>query len=152
MHTRAMSSLAVLLAALSGGPVSIAQVAQPLAADEAHAHATSLDELARPMATCGKAEAMRAMFRAGLAPDGSNPVLSASGGYGPREAATDTDVTNYNIDFEIFPSTRTITGTVIMTVKAVNAVNQFTFVLSDSFTITTITSNGVAITIGTVGG
>ncbi|MDX2118621.1 MAG: M1 family aminopeptidase [Planctomycetota bacterium] len=145
MHTRAMSSLAVLLAALSGGPVSLAQVAQPLAADEAHAYATSLDELARPMATCGKAEAMRAMFRAGLAPDGSNPAFSTSGGYGPREAATDTDVTNYNIDFEIFPSTRTITGTVIMTVKAVNAVNQFTFVLSDSFTITTITSNGVAL-------
>ncbi len=136
MHTRVLWSACGSLLALAG-----TALAQNAIDHLGHVHA--LDEQGKPIATCGKAEAMLSMFRAGLSPDGTSPN-TGFGGYGPREAATATDVTNYNLDFEIFPGTRTITGTSIMTVRATeDGVSQFTFVLSDTFTITSITCNGV---------
>jgi hypothetical protein len=136
MHTRALVSACGLLVTLAGSALGQATL-------DHHDHVHALDAQGKPIATCGKAEAMLSMFRAGLAPDGS-ATTDGFGGYGPREAATATDVTNYNLDFEIFPTTRTITGVSTMTVRATeDGLNQFTFVLSDTFTITSITCNGV---------
>ena len=66
------------------------------------------------------------------------------GGFGGREAYLHTDVLHNNLDFEIFPSTRVITGSNTMTIKSmVDGLTEFTFNLRSNYTVSTVVLNGV---------
>ena len=116
------------LMAAAGWPVGLA-MAQDKDGEATHIHSG-----------CGKAEALAKMFAAGLDPMGGDMMNPT---YGPRDVLTDTDILNNNLDFEIFPSTTSITGSNTMTVKSnVNGLTQFTFMLRSNYTITSILYNG----------
>lgn len=61
----------------------------------------------------------------------------------PLEGANDTDVLSNNLSIEAVPSTSTLIGTNVMTVRStVDGLSQFTFRLSSDFTISQVLLNG----------
>lgn len=116
---------------------------------------------------CGKAHSLRALYEAGLNPDGTpnqrrNPegkfalpgmgTETGTGGIGTREASGATDVLNNNLDIEIFPSTNTITGTNTITVKSLaNGLTTFTIRLRSNYSITQLKVDGTNTTSSAVG-
>jgi len=73
------------------------------------------------------------------------PVSVLSGRTGP-EALGDTDVIHHDLDIEIDPSAKWIGGHNTMTVESlIDNLADFRFRLSNTFTITSVTVNGVAI-------
>lgn len=71
---------------------------------------------------CGKAHALRLRAQAGL------PIGEEGGpGYSPREALTDTDLLQCDLEMEIDPDNETISGVNVMQVRStVNGLTQFT--------------------------
>lgn len=58
-----------------------------------------------------------------------------------------TDVLSNNVDIDVIPVSGTISGSNTMTIKALeNSLSEFTFRLSDNFTISSVTLNGAPIT------
>jgi len=83
---------------------------------------------------CGKSEAARL-------------AEAARNQYGPRAYSSrsewdSTDVLSNSLDIEIFPTTRTLSGTNTMTVRAVTDAESLTFTLAPSFTVTSVLLNG----------
>lgn len=65
------------------------------------------------------------------------------------ELTSESDVLNLNLDLEVVPSTQTLTGTAVQQVKAnkTGGLAEFNFRLSNNFTITNATVNGIPITV-----
>jgi len=147
-----------ILILAAGGCLSLAPHAM---AAEAHSHATASPEAiaavrarltpaptAGPAADaavndaihailhrgCGKAEAFRA--RADIERE------YAARAYSSRAEWDSTDVLGNSLDLELFPTTRTVSGTNTMTVRAVTDAESLTFTLAPSFTVTSVTLDG----------
>ena len=83
---------------------------------------------------CGKSEAARL-------------ASAARAQYGPRSYSSrsewdSTDVLANSLDIELFATTRTLSGTNTMTVRAVTDAESLTFTLAPSFTVTSVLLNG----------
>ncbi len=86
---------------------------------------------------CGKACALRQRAAMGL------DIHDYSPAYTDREAFTDTDLLEVDLDIEIDPATGSIAGSNIMRVRSlVDGLTTFTFMLRSNFTIGTVTING----------
>ncbi len=109
-------------------------------------------------ASCSKAKAVRALYAAGLSPQGYKidnlSVFDAQAGsddngdgwFGGREASTATDLQNCKLEIELIPSsaTKNIVGKNTMTVKSLgNGLSQFTFTLRSQWVITALKVDGV---------
>ncbi|MBS0192212.1 MAG: M1 family aminopeptidase [Phycisphaerales bacterium] len=105
------------------------------------------DELCLPPLEhgCGKAEALKRLFLAGRAPSDMGP------GYNPfedREAMSATDVLSNDLDIAITPTSSNITGSNTITLTSlVNNLTQFTFMLRNNYTVSSVTVNGNAVAI-----
>ncbi len=89
---------------------------------------------------CGKANALRLRHAAGLPIGEDGPR-----GYSGREALTDTDLLDCDLDMEIFPDLATpeIAGVCVMRVRSrVNGLTQFTIMLRSNYAVTGATING----------
>lgn len=113
-----------------------------------------------PGCTCGKAMILKRMAEAGLSPLGEPMGVGGGGGFGPREALTDTDLLHNDLAVEFVPGAASgdpnIIGSNTMTVRSlVNGLTQFTFMLRSNFTITQVLYDGVtpltATSVGTYG-
>ncbi len=85
---------------------------------------------------CGKAQMLKARAAAGLQIDEDPKVLQEL-----ADVATDTDLLNCNLDFEVVPQSSNtsilFTGSNTMTVKSlVNGLTQFSFMLRSNYTAT----------------
>jgi aminopeptidase N len=124
----ASRSIAALLI-LAGGSNSLAQ---------SSSHDTHGEDC---NVSCAKGRAMRSMYDAGLAPDGTG----AARDYGSREALTATDLLTAKLDLEVVPGgSPNLIGTSTMTVKSlVNGLTTFTIQLRWQYTVTTCTVDGL---------
>ncbi len=122
------SRILACLAGLALGAPAIAQLAPP------HAHDNEL--------RCGHAKALARQFQMQQQGDPyyfPDPV----GACLMCETTGDTDVLNCNLDFEVVPSSSTLTGSNTFTIKALtNGLTQFTFRLANEFTVTSAVVNG----------
>ncbi len=86
---------------------------------------------------CGKARAALRAAEAGALDEGR------PGSGGVADAYEDTDVLHYNLELEAVPSSQTLTGTCVITVKSlIDGLTDFGVRLRDNFTITSVTVNG----------
>ncbi len=150
---------AAALVAWSGGAASAQALAAASGGVDSHQHGVGDDY------QCGKQAALRRAMALGLNPDGTvNPegkmrapgiiddIPPAGGGNTTREASTDTDVLNQNLDIEIIPGTSTITGSNTMTVKSLkNGLTQFTICLRSNYTVSSCKVDNVTSSISTPG-
>lgn len=84
---------------------------------------------------CGHTRRAKALFLRGLDPMGGGPSA---------QAATDTDVLHYNLDIDINPTAKTITGSNTITVKSnINGLTIFPLRLRSNFSVTSCQVNGV---------
>ena len=87
---------------------------------------------------CGKAALLRMLHRAGRAPS-ENPFQD-------RGAPGDTDVLHNHLTLEVFPSTQTLSGTSVITMKSlVDGLSEFTFALAPAMTPGQVLVNGVPV-------
>ncbi len=130
------------LPAVAGLAVGLAAVR---AAEPVHVHSeTGCDGITHT--GCGKAEMMRLRFLAGESPTGEGPGWNPDQNvFEDREAIGDTDVLNNNLDIAIDPTTSNISGSNTITLQAVNNISQFTFMLRNNYTVSSILVNGVAV-------
>jgi len=129
LASRVLTPVVVGLIAAAGAPMSRSFAHDPATGDSPS------------IVGCGKAEMLKQRYLMGLDPMGEIPGVS----YGPREALTDTDVLNNNVEIEIIPSSATenIKGTNTMTIKSLtNGLTQFTFMLRSQYVIDSIVYNG----------
>ncbi|MBS0197875.1 MAG: copper resistance protein CopC [Planctomycetes bacterium] len=90
---------------------------------------------------CGKAHALRLRAAAGL-PIGEG-IVAPGGGYGAREASTDTDVLHSDLDLTLDIPNTSISGSNTIRVRSlVNGLTTLTFTLRSQYVITGATING----------
>ncbi|MFN9972025.1 MAG: hypothetical protein ACK58T_19275, partial [Phycisphaerae bacterium] len=139
-----MPRFVLALPALAGLAVglSLARAGEPV-----HVHAeTGCDGVTHK--GCGKAEMMRQRFLDGGSPTGEGPGWNPDDNvFEDREALGDTDVINNNLDIAIDPATSNISGSNTITLQAVNNISQFTFMLRNNYTVSSVLVNGVSVAI-----
>lgn len=95
---------------------------------------------------CGKAAILRQRFAMGLPP--TELTGPDAGVFTDREALTDTDVLNNNLDIAIDPTTSTISGSNTITLRSlVDGLTQFTFMLRNNYTVSAVQVGGVNVAI-----
>ncbi|HEX8876253.1 MAG TPA: M1 family aminopeptidase [Phycisphaerales bacterium] len=139
-----MPRFVLALPAVAGLAVglSVARAAEPV-----HVHGeTFCDGVTHK--GCGKAAIMRQRFLEGGSPTGEGPGWNPDQNvFEDREALGDTDVLNNNLDIAIDPATSNISGSNTITLQAVNNISQFTFMLRNNYTVSSILVNGVSVAI-----
>jgi hypothetical protein len=123
------------------GPVLSAAFAglAPGQAPSADASATSsVPDVSADIIGCGKGQAVVQQYLRAHAPDVPADMPEAG-----TDSLTDTDVLHNDLTVEVFPSTASLTGTNVFTIKSQSAnLNSFTFRLRNQFTITSALVNG----------
>lgn len=96
-------------------------------------------------AGCGKADALRRRYLAGENPFDAGPGTNP---FEDREALGATDVISNDLDIAINPTNSNISGSNTITlVSLVNNLTQFTFMLRNNYTVSSVLVNGVSVAI-----
>lgn len=90
---------------------------------------------------CGKGDLLKRVYLRGGLPSLREPLIVAA-----LRGFTDTDVLSNFLQIEAVPTSQTISGTNLMTIKALNPVSSFEFSLDQALPISSLKLNGAAIT------